>query len=383
MKKPPATSSKTLYINGRFLSQPVTGVQRYGRELLRELDALLARNEIPIRAVVLMPRNVKDVPIYDHLLARTVGLLTGHAWEQLELPFYSLNGTLFTPGGGAPLIHPRNIITIHDAAVYSAPAGFSFAFRTWYRFLYRALCRTSLHVMTVSNFSKSELVRCYGAKPEKVTVTYEGYEHAKHIPADNSILSKHSLGKFKYLLAVSTKHPNKNFGGVIKALEYLNIPNLDVAFAGKTLNHIYKQVSLQGSSVKDLGYVTDGELRSLYQNAACFVFPSFYEGFGLPVLEALSLGCPSVVANTASMPELFAGMAILCDPSDPRDIAAKIRESLETPRDSIARNAIAASASRYSWKTCAQGTWEVLLAAMTGRAMPTELEPRPITYKLS
>jgi glycosyltransferase involved in cell wall biosynthesis len=364
-----AFGAKTLYINGRFLSQPITGVQRYARELLREFDTLFAKYESGVRVVVLVPRNVEHIPTYRHLTVRTVGVLTGHKWEQFELPFYSFRGTLFTPGGGAPLIHPRNVITIHDAAVCAAPAGFSFSFRKWYTFLYRMLCRTSVHVLTVSNFSKGELVRWYGAKPEKVTVTYEGCEHAKATPANNRILREHNLQRYNYLLAVSTKHPNKNFDGIVNALKHLNMPWLEVAIAGKTLNHIYKQVILQTSSVKELGYVTDGELRSLYENAACFVFPSFYEGFGLPALEALSLGCPAVVANTASMPELFTGMAFLCDPHDPKDIAAKIHDALGIQQDRLVRNSISAAVSKYSWSVCAQLTWGVLMRAMNKGAV--------------
>ena len=217
MKKTKSQTT-TLYINGRFLSQTITGVQRYGRELLRELDILLGNNESNLKVVVLIPRNVSDLPSYRHLSIRRIGILAGHAWEQLELPLYSFRNLLFTPGGGAPLLHPRNVITIHDTAVCSAPAAFSFAFRKWYTFLYRRLCATSVRVLTVSSFSKSELIRWYGANPDNVTVTYLGCDHAKVVKADDGILQKHGLQKYGYILAVSTKHPNKNFDGIIKAL---------------------------------------------------------------------------------------------------------------------------------------------------------------------
>jgi glycosyltransferase involved in cell wall biosynthesis len=357
------TDKKTLYINGRFLSQPVTGVQRYARELLVELDAILQSTNSGIEVIVLAPRKSTEIPAYKSIRVRQVGKLKGHAWEQIELPLYSLGGVLFTPGGGAPLIHPRNIITIHDAAVFAAPAGYSFLYREWYRFLYRTLCWTSLRILTDSNFSRSELIRWCGARPDKISVIYLGCGHARTIAADNSILERHHLEKYGYLLAVSSRNPNKNFDGVIRALDFLGTEELEVAIAGGTISHVFNQTSLTADHVKDLGYVSDRELRSLYENAACFVFPSFYEGFGLPPLEALALGCPVVVGNTASLPELFTGIALLCDPRNPQDIAAKIRESIAARGDLAARALNAANADRFTWSKCAQETWAILLAA--------------------
>jgi len=356
----------TIYINGRFLSRPITGVQRYSREVLRELDSLLEDADDTIRVEVLIPRNVNNAPNYRNLAVRKVGILSGHAWEQIELPLYSLRGVLFTPGGGAPLIHPRNIVTIHDASVFAAPSGYSFRYRQWYVFLYRVLCRTAMHILTVSNFSKAEIVAWCGAKPDEITVTYLGSEHANAVPSDNSILQRHNLRKYGYVLAVSSRNPNKNFDGIISALSFLGAPDMEVAIAGNTISHVFKDASFEPSAVKDLGYVTDEELKSLYENAGCFVFPSFYEGFGLPPLEALSLGCPVVVGNVASMPEIFEGMALFCDPHDPRDIAEKIRKALDTCGDSASRMAVSKRAARYKWSICAQKTWKVLRAAARG-----------------
>jgi glycosyltransferase involved in cell wall biosynthesis len=330
------------------------------------VDSLLATTDSNIRVVVLIPRDVENIPNYRHLAVRKVGVLTGHAWEQVELPFYSFRGVLFTPGGGAPLMHPKNIVTIHDAAVFAAPAGYSYLYRKWYAFIYRVLCRSAMHILTVSNFSKRELIQWCGAKPSKITVTYLGSEHAKAIPADNSILQRHNLRRYGYVLAVSSRNPNKNFSGLISALQYLATSEIEVAIAGKTLSRVFKQTSIESSVVKDLGYVTDQELRSLYENAGCFVFPSLYEGFGLPPLEALALGCPSVVGNVASMPEIFDGMALFCDPHDPRDIAEKIHKAIDLSDDCMSRAALSQSATRYTWNKCAQETWGILLAAARG-----------------
>jgi glycosyltransferase involved in cell wall biosynthesis len=107
-----------------------------------------------------------------------------------------------------------------------------------------------------------------------------------------------------------------------------------------------------------LGYVTDPELKALYENASCFVFPSLYEGFGLPPLEAMSSGCPVVVSRAGSLPELFDGVAFFCDPYDPEDIATAIQRAVESPRS--AAGDLKAFARKFSWATCAGQTLEAI-----------------------
>ena len=350
---------KSIFINGRFLSQPVTGTQRYSHELLAELDSLLAESAATRPPVeVLVPSSVKVFPKYRYLTISRVGRFSGQLWEQLELPFYARAGILFTPCGGAPIVHRRNIITIHDAAVIAAPQGYSLAFRTWYQILNWVLCRLALHIVTVSHFSKSELVRWYGANPQKTTVTYLGSEHALRPNGDPHILVENLLHPFQYVLLVGSKNPNKNIAGLLRALPCLAGSNIQVAIAGPRDTKVFGNYQIANDRVRDLGYVNDSELRTLYENAACFVFPSFYEGFGLPPLEALALGCPTVVANTTSMREIFSGIAFMCDPNNPSDIADKILEASKTPEERRARNR--EFAAGFRWAECAKTTWKLL-----------------------
>jgi len=350
---------KATYINGRFLAQPITGTQRYAHELLEELDHLLTESGPSCPDVtVLVPFSVKTLPRYRSLRVRRVGKLSGHLWEQLELPFYARAGLLFTPSGGAPILHRRNIITIHDAAVVASPRGYSWAFRTWYRFLNRALCRSALHIFTVSQFAKAELVKWYRADSQKVTVTYLGSGHALRPEPDPTVLSNHRLRRFQYALLVGSRNPNKNLSGLLKALPYLEESGLQVAIAGHSDPKVFGKLQISGEKVHDLGYVNDSELRTLYENAACFVFPSFYEGFGLPPLEALALGCPVVVAKSTALMEIFEGVAFMCNPSDPVDIAGKVLQASKSQQEARASNY--AFASRFQWAECAQMTWRTI-----------------------
>ncbi len=350
---------RPIFINGRFLSQPVTGAQRYGHELLDTLDSYLADSDSPPSQVkVLVPSGVEVLPAYRCLSVRRVGKFSGQVWEQLELPFHARSGLLFTPCGGAPIVHRRNVITIHDAAVIASPQGYSRAFRTWYQLLNWTLCHSALHVFTVSHFSKAELVKWYRANPKKTTVTYLGSEHALRPAPEIAVLGRNLLQRYRYVLLVASRNHNKNIAGLLRAVPYITDPKLQIAIAGHSDARVFGEIKIRDKRVHDLGYVNDSELRSLYENAACFVFPSFYEGFGLPPLEALALGCPTVVAETTSLQEIFAGVALMCDPNDPADIADKIMMSLNATEEQRAGNR--EFAAKFRWDACARTTWEAL-----------------------
>lgn len=349
-------------INGRFLGRRITGVQRYGREVVRELDLRLSTLDGVINAEILVPQIPKDLPSYRAIRVRRVGFLTGHAWEQLELPFYCHGRPLFTPSSAAPLLYPKNLPTIHDTAIFSAPSGYSARYGNWYKILGWILCRTSLKVLTVSEFSKAELLRWCCKRPESIVVTYSGWDHAVAAEPDPRVLEKWGLLPGRYILSVGSKNPNKNFRGVALALPYLRGCGLDIVIAGHHDDPVFRRTAADFPGIKSIGYVTDPELRSLYENAACFVFPSLYEGFGLPPLEALALGCNRVVvSDRASLPEIYAGMASFCDPGSPQDIAEKVLAAIGAPRRTQEESReLQAQIRRYSWKACADKVWEAL-----------------------
>jgi len=327
--------------------------------LLEKLDALLSASAAKPRVVLLVPPSDQPLPTFRSIEVTRVGRFSGQLWEQLELPFYARGGVLFSLVGGAPLLHRRNVITIHDAAVFASPQSFSLAFRLWYKFLYRTLCHTALHVMTVSEFSKGELVKWCGAKPEKFTVAYLGSDHATRPAPDLEVLAKHNLRPYQYVLAVSSRNPGKNLTGLLRAVPYLSNEEFDIAVAGASYSKVFGATDISGDRVRDLGYVNDSELRTLYENAACFAFPSFYEGFGLPPLEALALGCPAVVANGNSLKEIFHRVAFLCNPHDPKDIAAKILEACQSPAEERPR--YREFANSFRWDKCATITWTAIV----------------------
>ena len=221
------------------------------------------------------------------------------------------------------------VVAIHDASVFAVPETYSRAFRLWYRYLHPRLGRRALRIVTASEFSRSELGRYLGIAPERIAVIPGGGEHMLAQPSDGRVLQRLGLSG-RYLLAVSSQSPHKNFGGIVAALQYL-CQEIPLVFAGGANSRVFQLSGAASGKAHLVGRVTDGELRALYENAACFVYPSFYEGFGLPPLEAMTCGCPVIVSRAASLPEVCGDAAVYCDPGDPVDIARAIESVLTNP----------------------------------------------------
>ncbi|MBP2658162.1 MAG: glycosyltransferase [Firmicutes bacterium] len=352
-----------IYINARFLTQSVSGVQRYAIEVVKEIDSLIEKNiDNKNSFYLLTPRNIKSQLNLKNIPIRKVGYLKGHLWEQLELPYYSRNGLLVNLCNVAPLLKNKQIITMHDASVFAYPNAYSFSFAIWYKILFVLLGRIAKRILTVSRFSKDELVRYCKIKKEKISVIYLGKEHVYNCKVDKQIIEKHKLENTPFILAVSSMNPNKNFTGIINAIKLLNREDLNIVIAGGINHHIFDiQGEILSDRIKHLGYVSDGELRALYEAASCFVFPSFYEGFGLPPIEAMAYGCPVIVSEVASLPEICGDAALYCDPYNPNDIAEKIRMIID---DETLREALTQAGKKhvkvFTWEKCAMNILQVI-----------------------
>jgi glycosyltransferase involved in cell wall biosynthesis len=319
-------------INGRFLTQAMTGVQRYAMEMVRALDhQLMVSGELRSRyAMRLVAPAHYDSPMeLRHIPTVSVGRLKGQAWEQLELPFHTRGRLLLNLCNTAPLAL-RTVVTIHDASVFAVPEAYSPAFLTWYRTLIPLLGRRAMRIVTVSRFSQLELSRRAGIPFGKMDVIPLGAEHILQQPADVGILGRLGIQPGRFILAVGSRSPHKNLGAVRTAMSRLESEGFPLVVAGGTNPRIFAPSEADGGTFH-AGYVTDAELRALYENATCFAYPSLYEGFGLPPLEAMLCGCPAVVARAASLPEVCGDAVLYCDPRDPDDMARSIRLLIQEP----------------------------------------------------
>ncbi|CAN5836709.1 glycosyltransferase family 1 protein [soil metagenome] len=367
-----ARGATRIYINGRFLIQKLTGVQRAATEIVRALDGLLEGGEIDerrFRILLLAPRGAADLAGLRHIRVREVGRLQGHAWEQAELPWHGRDGVLLCLGNTAPVLRRRQVAVVYDASVFAAPEGYSHTFATLYRLLLPAIGRTAHAVVTPSAFSKAELSRHVGVPEDKMRVVPLGAEHLHAVPADRGMLERHGLAGRRYVLAVSSRNPNKNFAAVLATVQALRGMGVELVIAGGSNPRVFgsgAEIS-GGSKVTEVGYVSDSELRSLYEHAAAFVFPSRYEGFGLPPLEAMSLGCPVIASDIPVLREICGNAALFFDPEDSGMLAATLCRLLSDPETAEKLRAEGRRrAQRFTWTACAREIFSVVESVPRG-----------------
>lgn len=346
-----------LALNGRFLSQRTTGVQRHARELVRALDGRLD-HESQLEVTMYAPPDATLDLDLRRIRIRRVGWTRGHVWEQLELPLYARGQLLLNLGNTGPVLMRRQFVTIHDASVFTVPESYSTSFSRYYRALLPFLGKRALRVLTVSEFSRNELVHWMGIASEKIRVTPGGHEHILAPAADRHVLPRHGLGSRPYVLAVGSLSRHKNMDAAVAAMRLLGQHAWDYVLAGPVNQRIFGSAASGAPDVVvHLGYVSEAELRALYEGASCFVYPSRYEGFGLPPLEAMACGCPVVVSRAASLPEVCGDAALYADADDPQQLAAAIRRVMcdEGVAERL-RQKGHERARQWSWKVSADRT---------------------------
>lgn len=321
-------TARQIVFNGRFLQRSVTGVERFAVEIFREINQRIASGHISeLKPVIAVPRGTRPQESFSHIPYVEVGRLQGYAWEQFELPLFCAGRPLLSLCNTAPVLYKKQLVVIHDAAVYSIPQAFSASFKVVYKVMHQLLAWRGVPTATVSQFSKTDLVARFGFDEQLLQVVTEGAEHVLRHQADSSILISHGLSPKRYVLAVSSMAAHKNFKLVLEALKQMPGQSFQVAIAGGANPAVFGDVSMQGAEqVKWLGYVSDAQLRALYENALCFVFPSVYEGFGIPPLEAMTCGCPVLASSAASIPEVCGDAALYFDPHDASSLANSLQQ---------------------------------------------------------
>jgi glycosyltransferase involved in cell wall biosynthesis len=303
--------SKSIFINGRFLTQEMTGIQRFSYEICKAL--ISGGNNL----IILAPKTIRTEYRLECRIDR-FGIFTGILWEQFDLPVFLLkhkNPLLLNFGSPGPLFYSNRFVTVHDLSFYIYPEWFSKRYRLYYRFATPVFTRLSKKVITVSEFSKNEIISLVGTPEEKITVIRNAVSGA--IRKQQS----HITGKKeRYILSVSSLDPRKNLARLVDAYKMARIDKeIGLVIAGKS-DPIFN-IELSGELLDhSAGHVTDDELSSLYENATLFVYPSHYEGFGIPPLEAMSLGCPVILSDIPVFREVFGEAAHYVDPLDTKSI---------------------------------------------------------------
>jgi glycosyltransferase involved in cell wall biosynthesis len=358
-------------INGRFLTQRASGVQRFATEAIKAIDALLERDYAALkgRVELVAPRTARDFPLKNIPLRRT-GFFSGYAWEQFEFPLHAAGRLLLNLCMLGPLIARHQIVVVHDATVRALPDNFSARFRAAYGFLLPRLCRRAELVVSVSEFSRREIGKWYGADIGKMPVCYEGGDHITAVAADPTVLCRLNLVGRKFFLGVGVDSANKNIATVVAAFHKAKLGDTVLVLTGAMDPKVFGQIDqIKSDGVRMVGFISDSDLRTLYEHALALVFPSFYEGFGLPPLEAMTCGCPVIISEQPALSEVCGDAALRCRADDTAQIMRHM-QALHSDAGLRARLAAAGRerARRFTWESTARSLLDHCLALGAKRA---------------
>lgn len=308
---------KIVSINGIFLTKRIDGMYRFSYEILKELDKIASRNTFEL----VIPQQCTNIPKLVNIQVVKYGKSKGIIWEQITFAFYLIKNKResLSFNNTTPLIYPGYSCLLDMLYIDQKNTFNNFHGKIailWSRINYRRIAKGKRDIITISNFSKSRISNLYNVEAEKIHVVYCAWQHMKSIIGDKEIFSKNTLLNPKeYYFTLASMSEYKNFKWIVEAAKHN--PHSIFAIAGgsvKSSKYIHELDKMDNVLV--LGYVTDSEVVSLMRYCKAFLFPSKYEGFGLPPLEAMSLGAKVLISNRGSLPEVYKDYAIYFDPDD-------------------------------------------------------------------
>lgn len=325
----------TVLVNARAAARPeLGGVERWARELARRLPVLA-----PERYRIVRP-------------PAALSHRAGHLWEQGLLPLAARRAELLVnPANLAPLVFPRNLVVIHDAAALREPGWYSPAYVRWQRELLPRIARRARAVVVPSAFSRAEVLALLGADPARVHVVPGGVDE-RFSPQADARGARTALGLARpYVLTVASRTARKNLGALGESARRLAREGIELVAAGGERPQFRENGAGEGD-LRFLGHVDDALLPGLYAGARVFVLPSRHEGFGLTALEAMASGVPVVAARAGALPETCGDAARYADPDDQAQIADAVDAALA---DAAPAAAGRERAARFTWERTARG----------------------------
>ena len=295
-----------MFVNGRFATQPLSGVQRYAGEMLRALDARAgaARGE---EYVLLSPGDAPAAGLAN-IAQRRVGGRGGHAWDQLYFARAARGGVALSLAMSGPLLHRRQLVVLHDAAVHRWPGHFSRAYGVGHRWLERGLARRA-RIATVSEFSRRELAAVLQIEPGSIVLAPNGADHSRG-PVDERAGERLGLQPRRYFVMIGNLSANKNIAVARRALARVGDPDVRLVVVGAAATGLAgAPEEAADERIRFVGRLDDAAVAGLLREACALVFASRYEGFGLPLLEGMASGCPVLASDCAAAVEVCGGAA--------------------------------------------------------------------------
>ena len=340
-------------INGKFLHRHMNGQIRVAIEMIKELDKIVPENFIEIVA----PESNYTLDGLQRISIKRIGKGNGHIWEQTVFYWYLLKtgNTGINFLNSHPLLRP-DISYIHDTYFCSNPDLSKSIYGRLQKLYTTEMLKTAAKkasaIITVSNFSKSEILKYFDVDPKKIHVIYNGWQHMESVSEDMCIFEKHKdIEKDNYILAASGITPQKNFQWIKNNAAYNT--NVQYVIIGKTEKST-EDIVESSKNLIYVGSVSDGEMKALMHHCKAFIHPAIYEGFGLTPLEAVASGCKKIIiSNAASLPEIYGNSAIYIDPYESHVTMPGL---IETQGMDTVENLL----KNYSWVKSAKQLYEIL-----------------------
>lgn len=362
-----------IVINGRFLSQRPTGVQRVACECTLALDRLLGEGRFPgVRARLVVPSDARPMPApLSEITVEVAPGAGGHAWEQLVLPGRVRGGHLLCLGNSAPalsLIGRKPVaVMLHDQAYRTFPADYSLAYRAFHYLLGPLILRRARPLLLVSESERRVLAQRQPRVAQRAVVvpngswTQDGPQQAELAQPTRPVRS--------YGLFLGRPDRRKNIDAVLAvAIDLARARGLPFRIVGPGTEALRDRIPAElRQLVTVTAAIADHDLPALYLNAAYLLYPSFYEASGLPPSEAMSFGCPVVTADLPALRERCGDAALFCDPHDPQAVRAAVVQLLDDPVATAARVQVGYDRVRHmTWRTQAALIVSAMRAAAAG-----------------
>ena len=341
-------------INGRFVVRRFGGQERYSYQVIKGINKMDEKGKFEL----FVPNNAKDekIPAYKNIEVKKVGNIKGHFWEQTDYFFYLIKNKKigFNPCITCPIFKP-DITTLHDIGQLINAQSYKNLYgklsRQWHKWMFYAAAKHSKLIFTVSEFSKREIEKYLHVDSERIVVTGNGWQHFEKISEDETFFERHQeLKQGKYFISASSLTPQKNFKWVKKAAA--NNVNEVFAIAGERVNLTQNDGEKDPENLHYLGFVTDGEMKTLMRNCKAFIHPAKYEGFGITPMEAMSVGAPIILSNATCLPEVYGNTVHYIDP-DNADV--NLDELLKQPVEDSSK-----VLTKYSWSNMSRIVYQAI-----------------------
>lgn len=306
------------FINGKILFRKITGVERYARETIKEIDKI----NKTLNLFIVFPKEYDDCTLEFRTIkiVKIGGLSSGFWWDQVTLPRFARknHGIVVSFDFTTSILWP-GISTIHDMSFKRNPEFFNKSIKQ--QLIKKKLeiyssgaKRSKYPIFTVSKFQKKEIEKLYNINSSRIIVAENAWQHFNKIGEDYTVFKEYGITPKSYYLSLSSATPNKNFSWVYKAAK--NNPDKNFVIVGGNTSISVENLKSE-KNIKYIGYQSDERVKSLYRECKAFLFPSLYEGFGIPPLEAMSVGAPIIISNSSCLPEIYEDSAAYIDPHNP------------------------------------------------------------------